>query len=238
MLAQRYCPMAESSASILTAKHSMNGLGRGPTSAHLKQKNSKEQEVGKRKPLSRDGDTAQQHLQPRAERVRIVFKDARTNLILKQVFCELCEKEVREVEREVMRLADTSPQDGELVRKVSRLIVEFIVETEQVSLNLKTFNQQEEGWNLHAGNVYTEFSKVAMETFKSAVNWGRIIMFLGFAASFTIYLEKDKLLSSGDSVLQWTCQLLEEDLGEYISNHGGWVSPLGRLHQWCSWLRG
>ena len=220
--------MASSNASIFRAQYSMNGFGSSPSPAHLKQKASQEEEVVRRKPRPRergDGEQSKPHQQPqpRAGRLGVIFKDARTNLILKQVFCELCQKDMREVEREVMRLADRTPKDGQLVRKVSGLIVEFIKETEQISLNLETFNQQE-GWNLHAGNIYTEFSKVALETFKSAVNWGRILMFLGFAASFTVYLEKDVLLGSADSVLQWTCQVVEEDLGEYITSHGGWVS--------------
>ena len=155
--------------------------------------------------------------------------NARTTIILKQLFSELCMKDLRQVEREVKRL---TPEDGKLVKRVSGLLVTFIKETDQITVNLDNFAKQE-GWNVHAGTVYTEFSKVASETFKSATNWGRILMFLGFAVSYTVYLEKDIMVGSADSVLQWTCQVVEEDLREYIASHGGWVSPVTIVPSTC-----
>ncbi len=212
-------------SAVLRDQQSMNGFGKSPSPAQLKSMASEEDDVVRRKSRpkrEREGEPVQ-HSTPRTGRIGVIFKDSRTNLILKQVFCQLRMKDVQEVERELVRLSARSPEDGKVVKNVSRLIVELITETEQISLNLETFSQQD-GWNLHAGNVYTEFSKVAIDTFKSAVNWGRIIMFLGFAVSFTVYLEEDIMLGSTESVLQWTCQVVEEDLGEFMSSHGGWVS--------------
>lgn len=209
----------------------MNGISNSSKNspASLKQQqpsiHHQEEEVVRRKSRPRErpqGDSIQPPPHPR--RLAKLFRDSRTNLILKRVFCELCMKDTRQVERELMRLSDSNPDDGKLVKRASTLIVDFIKETEQISNNMDVFTGQEE-WNLNAGNVYMEFSKVATETFKSTVNWGRIVMFLGFAVSFSLYLEQDIMVGSPDSVLQWTGQVLEEDVGEFITSHGGWVSP-------------
>lgn len=157
----------------------------------------------------------------------VVYSDTRTKLILKTVFSELCpayEKYLRQVpvEREVARLRGTSPHDADLVKRVAHLIVEFLTETEQLAATMESFTEQK--WNLHGGNIHSAFSKVAQETFRENTNWGRILMFLGFAASFSVYLEQGIVVGAADSVMEWTCQVVEEDLGSFYTSHQGWVS--------------
>lgn len=155
----------------------------------------------------------------------VVFRDPRTKLILRRLFSELCpacEKHLKQVERDLVRLADTDTESAKLVRRVSFLLVEFIRNTEQLSMNLKNFVEEE--WNLHAGNMHMEFSKVAYETFREAANWGRVAMFLGFAVSFAVYLERGIVVGSADSVMEWTCQVVEENVGHFYTSHEGWVS--------------
>lgn len=153
----------------------------------------------------------------------VLYKDRRTKLILKTVFSELCpacEKYLKQLEREVARLKETNPLDANLVRKVSDLIVQFIRETDQLAVNIDSFTEQK--WNLHGGNMHSEFSKVAQETFKGDTNWGRILMFFGFAVSFSVYLEQGIVPGAADSVMEWTCQLVEEELGKFYTAHQGW----------------
>lgn len=157
----------------------------------------------------------------------LLFSDKKTKLILKLVFgelCPACEKHLTQVGREVTKLGITNSEDSKVVRKLAYLIIQFIRETEQVAGNLKTF--KEEQWHLHAGNVHMEFSRVAYETFKENPNWGRVIMFLGFAVSYSVYLEQGLVVGSADSVLEWTCQVVEEELGPFYTSYGGWV----RIH--------
>ena len=224
---------------LVQENQKMNGFGNSPG---LKQqpRGSQEQqpshsecqegEVVRKKSRSRErleDHSPPQLLNPKPVRVGVIFKDRRTNVILKQVFCEVCGQDVRQVQREVVRIAGSNPEDGKLIERVSDLIVQFIKETDQVTMNLDTFQQK--NWNLHSSNVYREFSKVASKMFKEAINWGRVIMFLGFAVSFSIHLEQDIMVGATESVLQWTGQVLEEDLGDFIKAHGGWVSIRGTM---------
>ncbi len=72
--------------------------------------------------------------------------------------------------------------------------------------------------------MYTEFSKVAYEQFNTTVSWGRFMMFIGFSVSFCTYaLERDVPVAA-NSVMEWTCQVVEEDLAKFFLTNGGWVS--------------
>ena len=223
---------------LVREKQKMNGFGNSPgfkqqpsESQEGQPSESQEGEVVRKKSRARERleDHSPQFPNPKPVRVGVILKDRRTNVILKQVFCEVCGQDLRQVQREVVRIAGSNPEDGKLIKRVSGLIVQFLKETDQVTMNLDTFAQQD-SWNLHTSNVYREFSEVASKTFKEAINWGRVIMFLGFAVSFSIYLEQDIMVGATESVLQWTGQVLEEDLGEFIKAHGGWVSEL--LARW------
>lgn len=153
------------------------------------------------------------------------FRDRSTKLIMRTVFsklCPACGKYARQVERELARLEDNHPEDARTVRKVVHHMVQFIVETEQVSGNLDSFLKQE--WAVDAGNMHMEFSRVAYGTFKESTNWGRVVMFVGFAVSFSMYLEQGTAVGSANSVMEWTCQVVEEDLGQFFISHHGWVS--------------
>ena len=153
------------------------------------------------------------------------YSDARTKLIIKAIFgeyCPACGRYLKEVDRELTRLRASNPEDAELVRKVAQLIVEFLTMTDQLDINMESFTEQK--WNLHAGNMHSEYCKVATETFRTDINWGRILMFLGFAVSFAVYLEEGTVVGSADSVMEWTCQVVEEELGAFFTTNQGWVS--------------
>lgn len=186
-------------------------------------------------PVQNGYDTLSVAMLEGAEDVVRGKRDAvKDRLILKTVFSELCPscgKYLRQMEREVTRLEDTNPQDADLVRKLSHLIVEFLTETDQLAVNMESFTEQK--WNLHGGNMHSEFSKVAYETFRGDTNWGRILMFFGFAVSFSVYLEEGIVVGAADSVLEWTCQVVEEDLGAFYTSHQGWVSGICCMHSYA-----
>lgn len=152
----------------------------------------------------------------------VLYTDGRTKLIMRSVFSELCPacgKWLKVVEREVR---DMGSHDARLIRKVSHLIVQFIRETDQLSANLDSFSEEEQKWHLHSGNMHSEFSKVTSNTFDGKTNWGRVLMFFGFSVSFSVYLEQGIVVGAADSVLEWTCQVVEEDLAEFFLAHQGW----------------
>lgn len=186
--------------------------------------------VGGASPYLRGADQAVPFKEKLAKPAAILFKDRKTKLVMRKVFgelCAACAKHVRQVERELARLEDSLPEDARTVKKVVYHLVTFIRETNQVPSNLDSF--LEEKWTLRADNIHMEFSRVAYETFRDSTNWGRVIMFLGFAVSFAVYLEQGLVVGSAESVLEWTCQVVEENLGEFYTSNGGWVSEQARM---------
>jgi len=108
------------------------------------------------------------------------------------------------------------------VHSVADTTVRLLTEWSMIKTNLEDF--QGNNWNVYEGNMYTEYSKVAYEQFSSAVNWGRFLMFVGFSVSFCTYaLERDVPVAA-NSVMEWTCQVVEEDLAKFFGTNGGWVS--------------
>lgn len=154
---------------------------------------------------------------------RQLFEDRRTRHIIKLLFCNLCpscRKSLREVDREVSRLGDV--EDIRLIQRVIHLLVNFIREHKHIDINLEDFCKKK--WAVHAGTMYSEFTRVVQTLFSEKKHWGRVIMFLGFAVSFAIYLEDQMVQNCTDSVLEWTCQVIEEDLGHFYLDNNGWVS--------------
>lgn len=218
--------MASQSGSEVKSKRKVNGHKFGPA----------DQEVVRSKvPRGSNGmlgmggaglrGTEQAVLHSGGARQGPVYRHKATKIIIRTVFCKLCtacEKHTRSVERELARLEDSHPEDARTTRKLVHYLVEFIRETDQVSSNMETFLQQK--WALDASNMHIEFSRVVYQTFLDSTNWGRVIMFIGFAVSFAVYLEQGAVAGAADSVVEWTCQVIEEDLGQYFSSHEGWVS--------------
>ena len=84
--------------------------------------------------------------------VQGIFRDRKTKLIVKMIFyklCPSCKKHHGQLQKEVIRLG--SQDDVRQVRRVSHLITEFILETNQLNVNLEDFIQWK--WQLHAGNM-------------------------------------------------------------------------------------
>ena len=151
------------------------------------------------------------------------FWDKRTKPIVKLVFLKLClecSNEFRTVERDIIRLEKTA--DRELVYLVAERIVGVLKEWNVLRTNLDDFRKQR--WNVYDGNMYTEFSKVTYEMFSETVNWGRVLVFLGFSVSFTTYLLEQDIPTAANSIMEWTCQVVEEDLAKFFISNGGWVS--------------
>ena len=165
------------------------------------------------KPLERQRETSVNG------NLQIAFKDIRTRPIIRMVFSELCPNCARQLERD-----NLSRKDAQVVNRVAKLLLDMIKKTNQVSVNLEDFTRQK--WTLHVGNLYTEYSKVSYEVFKDDINWGRVSIFLGFSVSFAIYVDQQNIPGSANSVLEWACQVVEEDLGRFFLSNQGWVSAM------------
>lgn len=81
-------------------------------------------------------------------------------------------------------------------------------------------------WEINESNVHSEFSRVAEEVFQDEVNWGRIVAFMGFAVSYSVYaMQKGLQESVVESVCAWTVQVLQNRLHQWLQEHN-WVSHL------------
>lgn len=136
---------------------------------------------------------------------------------------------------EVLRMVDPDPggastslserdkEEAELAEKAARKIHQLI---QQSSSNIvHTIEEYErDGWILTIDNVHSQFAEVARTLFADAVNWGRIVAFHGFAASYCIYaVQKGIQLDIVESVCGWTIHCLHRELKRWFSEHP-WVS--------------
>ena len=86
------------------------------------------------------------------------------------------------------------------------------------------------GWEIDSTNVYREFSRVAEVLFEDEINWGRIVAFLGFAVSFSVYaVQKGLQESVFESVLGWTVQVMQGRLKSWLREHS-WVRNYFYVH--------
>ena len=80
------------------------------------------------------------------------------------------------------------------------------------------------GWAIDSTNVYREFSRVAEVTFEDDINWGRIVAFIGFAVTFSVYAVQNGLGETVvDSIFGWTIQVIRGRLHSWLKEHS-WVS--------------
>ena len=79
-------------------------------------------------------------------------------------------------------------------------------------------------WIIHAGNVHSEYTHVAQQLFSDGVNWGRVIAFLGFSATYCLYaIQQGVQESIVESVTAWAVLFLEQELRDWFRQHS-WVS--------------
>ena len=150
------------------------------------------------------------------------FSDRRTKPILKLMFIKLfpaCSKNVVRVEHEIARMEKKT--DRELIYDITKMVVHLVGKWNSIKSCLEDFRRN--NWKLDVGNVHMEFSKVAYELFSNKKSWSHFTLFVGFAVSFAIYLLEHEVPVATSVVIEWTCQLVEEDLAKFFSSNGGWV---------------
>lgn len=153
------------------------------------------------------------------------FVDRKTRPIIRLIFCKLCpacSKDLAKVERDIARMEQGGDKD--LVHFVVDTTVKLLTDWNMIKTNLDDFHRH--NWNVYDGNMYTEFSKVAYEQFSGTVSWGRFIMFIGFSVSFCTYALDRDVPVAANTVMEWTCQVVEEDLAKFFLSNGGWVSDV------------
>jgi len=151
------------------------------------------------------------------------YCDKRTKLILKLIFYKLfpaCSKDMAKVEQEIARMEKI--KDRELIYEIARMVVHLVGKWNSIKSCLDDFHRNK--WKLDVSNVHMEFSKVAYELFSKKKSWSHFTLFVGFAVGFAIYLVEHEVPVATSIVIEWTCQLIEEDLAKFFSTNGGWVS--------------
>ena len=136
---------------------------------------------------------------------------------------------------EVLRLLDPDPggasfslserdkEEAEVAEKAARNIQQLIEESS--SNVVSTIEEYErDGWVLTVDNVHAQFAEVARTLFADAINWGRIVAFHGFAASYCIYaMQKGIQEDIVESVCGWTTHCLHREVKRWFVDNP-WVS--------------
>ena len=80
-------------------------------------------------------------------------------------------------------------------------------------------------WNIHIGNVHSEYVRVAQIIFKdTVVTWGRVVALIGFSANYCLYaIEQGVMETIVESVCGWAVSFMERELSDWFQQNS-WVS--------------
>lgn len=82
------------------------------------------------------------------------------------------------------------------------------------------------GWDVNGDNLEGEFREVEKRTFSDGVHWGRVIAFLAFSVSFAAYVSSRGISGGAQSVFEWTNQVFDGTLRDFLRKENGWVSVI------------
>uniref|UniRef100_A0A4W3JNU0 BCL2 associated X, apoptosis regulator n=1 Tax=Callorhinchus milii TaxID=7868 RepID=A0A4W3JNU0_CALMI len=72
------------------------------------------------------------------------------------------------------------------------------------------------------------FFQVAKELFSDGViNWGRVVTLFYFACKFVVKAVCQKLPELIQTIITWTLEYIQENILQWIREHGGWDAILG-----------
>ena len=117
-----------------------------------------------------------------------------------------------------------SQQERNFVHNTCEKYLEYIRNSEALSIDSHRSAVEAAGWEVTDNNVNVEFRKVVNQTFDENVSWGNVIGFLGFALGFSLFIHNKGMNRAVISVAEWTKQVIEEDIGSFFLEHNGWVS--------------
>lgn len=70
---------------------------------------------------------------------------------------------------------------------------------------------------------YPMFKAVVEELFQGGTNWGRVVALFAFSGSLATRCVEKGMAGLVDSIVDWVTQFIEQDLRQWIDQHGGWV---------------
>lgn len=131
-------------------------------------------------------------------------------------------------------LARMDEDDARIVRGVTDSLREalLLTETDGATVPLTVRDLERINYYVTEANVYTEFHHVASETFREEMNWGRVMSFLLFAVSFSVYsLRQGMPDSTVQSIHGWTVGVLRrEPVSTFLAANNGWVRLSGNIY--------
>lgn len=99
------------------------------------------------------------------------------------------------------------------------------VADELIEENRQLFDSMCDQLHLTHASTYATFVGIADEIFQTGKNWGRIVAFLAFGATLAVYcVQKEDLAELLDNIIEWLSLYMEQNLGQWINENGGWVS--------------
>lgn len=114
----------------------------------------------------------------------------------------------------------TSPAPA--ARHLRRVADELIEENRQL------FETMCDQLHLTHTSTYATFVGIADEIFQTGTNWGRIVAFLAFGATLAVYCaSREDLVQLIENIVEWISWYMDQNLGPWINNNGGWVSMFG-----------
>ncbi|XP_061186043.1 bcl-2-like protein 1 isoform X2 [Saccostrea echinata] len=69
---------------------------------------------------------------------------------------------------------------------------------------------------------YPMFKAVVEELFQGGINWGRIVALFAFSGSLSTRCVEKGMASLVELIVEWMTQFIEQDLSQWIDQHGGW----------------
>ena len=72
--------------------------------------------------------------------------------------------------------------------------------------------------------AYPTFQRVVEELFCNGVNWGRVVALFGFGGAIAVQCVEKGMPQIVDSIVDWVSTYVDNNLQQWISTQGGWVS--------------
>lgn len=86
------------------------------------------------------------------------------------------------------------------------------------------FDNMVEQLNITPDMAYPTFMAVAQELFSDGINWGRIVALIAFGGAIAVECVTKEMDHLIDSIYDWVSTYITNNLEQWITSHGGWVS--------------